>query len=321
MRPRSTVLLGALLSLALGLVTTVISGQLTGRFENRADTVTMERSHLHSGGYSIGGGHHWPKRSQNRVLFPLALEGLVALGWPPVRSYSELRLLTAWLAFATIYGVARRLAPDDPSTAAGAAIVAALATIASFNFPYEIASDFPDLAFTAVGVLVVYERRIWAALLVSCLMSANRESSLFIGLMWVGLGGRAQLWRGLGLITTAWLVVSVLRYITAGTDGLVGPTLPLRDTFEATADFMRAPRMAGWPVLGASMAGVLLGWLVPRWPRMSAAGRRLVWTAGVVVLITAVMARLDELRVLLPAVAMLALAGALEQNAPRAAHE
>ena len=178
--------LAALLVLALGLGLVVAWASINLRAETRPDTLYNLHAVLGGEPFRTGNEFRADLPFYNRVFFPLLHRGLArAL---PVLSESQwyllLRILSFQAAFVAFVLVCRRgLGAPRPATALAAALLA-VATIASFNFPWEEPSDAFDLLVLALGVGAALGRRFLWCLGLALVFASNRESAAFLGLIW-----------------------------------------------------------------------------------------------------------------------------------------
>jgi hypothetical protein len=178
--------LAALLLLALGLGLVVAWASLSLRAGTRPDTLYNLHAVLSGEPFRTGAEMRADLPFYNRVLFPLLHRGLArALPFASdSQCYGLLRIMSFQAAFVAFALVCRRgLAAPLPAAALASALLA-VATIASFNFPWEDPSDAFDLLVLALGVGAALGRRFLWCLGLAVVFASNRESAAFLGLVW-----------------------------------------------------------------------------------------------------------------------------------------
>jgi len=303
-----------LLSAALALVTTGVSMNAGGRLEHRGETIALQQAILRAEPGTLDGRPIYVPQFQNRILFPIVLATVVRVtAQEPSRVYLVLRILSSWLAFWIVLGVAGRLS-GSPERATKTAALAALALILSFNHPWEHPTDVIDMAVFALAVLWTIERRYWWMLALAVVASANRESSLFLSLLWIAVqGANTRLSRRLfveafvlGIVATA--AVMGLRVGLGGMRALAGPDMPIGYTIRSLRIFLAHPSPFDWPI---GVIGLLILCTAAVWDRP------ITRTQGAIVIAAVLMAGLsaiggaaEELRIYIPAITVTIVAGA-----------
>ena len=128
-----------------------------------------------------GGSEDWLVRSHAcRVLMP-ALMGVVAdglgLGWP--RAFGLVRLISIMAAYAMLFLYLRQLF-TEPVALSGVLLVAATVPITFSNW-HELPTDFPDVFFWTLGLLLIRRQSLLLFTAVVFLATLNRETSLLLG--------------------------------------------------------------------------------------------------------------------------------------------
>ena len=303
-----------LLSAALALVTTGVSMNAGGRLEHRGETIALQQAILRAEPGTLDGRPIYFPQFQNRILFPIVLATVVRVtAQEPSRVYLVLRILSSWLAFFIVLGVAGRLS-GSPERATKTAALAALALILSFNHPWEHPTDVIDMAVFALAVLWTIEGRYWWMLALAVVASANRESSLFLSLLWIAVqGANTRLSRRLfveafvlGIVATA--AVMGLRVGLGGMRALAGPDMPIGYTIRSLRIFLAHPSPFDWPI---GVIGLLILCTAAVWDRP------ITRTQGAIVIAAVLMAGLsaiggaaEELRIYIPAITVTIVAGA-----------
>lgn len=296
-----------LLAFALGLV--VAWASLTLRFGTRADTLHNLDAVLRGAPFRSGTEFVANLPFYNRVLVPLLHRGLSrAL---PVLSegqwYLLLRLAAFQAAFAA-FALVCHLGLRAPRPLTGlASCLLAVATIASFNFPWEEASDALDLLVLALGVGASLGRRWLVCLGLSLLFAANRESAAFLGLIWALLTATRADWpRRLA----EGAVICGLSYGTAlALKKAIGPVFIANYyTPAVNLDRLLTALVTPNPMAWLPMLLAVVALLVSFADRRAGLVRRLFALAALFVGFVALFGVVGELRVFLPTFVMLAFA-------------
>lgn len=313
--------LAALLLLALSLGMVVAWASLNLRADTRADTLHNLHAVLDGAPFRTGDDVRSDLPFYNRVLFPLLHRGLArALPFASEsQCYLLLRVLSFQAAFAAFALVCRRGLGAAQATAALATALLAVATIASFNFPWEEPSDAFDLVVLALGVGAAVRRRLLWGLGLAIVFAANRESAAFLGLIWAavtvsrGDGSRSD-WRRRLVEGGA---ISVLSYGTAiglktalGPDFIANygtPAINLARLHES----LGTPDPLNWPAMLATLVLLFVACADLRAPL----GRRFLGLAALFAGLALLFGLINELRVFLPTFVMLGFAVATPRRA------
>jgi hypothetical protein len=288
-----------------------VSGLIGFRYEHRDDVVAQQQEILRREPLRFESVTMDAPESRNRVLMPLLLEASSHVhALAPRQWFVVWRLITAFVAL----GAVTLLIPPGLAALVAQGLLAYILVL-SFNRAWEYPTDFPDVAFTLAMCALTLTRAWWPLLLVACVAAANRESAAFAGVIWMAVQGFRdnrvrpfEVGRGALLAAVTYGVALALRAWFA-------PPGPHRVQLIAVVyvptllrEFVRHPNPAAWPVLLAAgvlplrvLAGVARGTLTP-------AHRRMVWAGVVVAALTLVFGMIDELRVLLPAAAIVIFA-------------
>ena len=198
--------------LSLGLILAWTS--LSLRFNTRQDTIYNLTAVLRGEPFRAGASFRSDLPFYNRVLFPVLYRGLLQLF--PFASESQwyllLRIMSFQSAVLSFALVCRQCLSSSRVATVLAMAVLALATIASFDFPWEEPSDAFDLMVIALGVGAALKRRFMLSLGLSIVFAANRESAAFLGLIWFVLSASRATWLRSGIEATA---ICGLSYSTA----------------------------------------------------------------------------------------------------------
>lgn len=284
------------------------------RLEHRAETVALQQAILRAEPGTLDGRPIYFPQFQNRILFPMALAATVRVtGFEPGRAYLVLRILSAWLAFWLVVQAAERLS-GSPERATQTAALLALAMILTFNHPWEHPTDVLDMAVFAVAVPWTIERRYGRMVALAIVASTNRESSVFLSLLWGAVEWTTAGWSrrlllqtiGLGLAATA--TVMSLRRILGGARAVAGPDMPLGNTIAEVRAFLRHPSPHDWPLL---LLALLIVCAAAVWHRPLTREQVAILGAGVLMaLLSAVGGAAEELRIYIPAMTVAIMAGA-----------
>jgi len=258
---------------------------------------------------------------RNRVLVPAALELATRAGHlPPVTAYFGIRVGCAFAMFLLLGAYVSRHAPAHALLPALA--VVALALIISFNHPYEFPSDYLDIFFTTLFVMAARTRARVLALVAAAIGATGRESAAFSGVIWWfcaddAFGARTVF--SIALVAVAMGVTTALRAYFHLPGGSILNSIAIRGSVGSlTRTFVTDPQPRIW-VLGLFVIGILLyqwlrtarSWSAPDWA--------LLRSAVVIFVITLVFGVIHELRIYMPVVACVVLAGIPASRPARAA--
>ena len=297
-------------SLSLGLIVAAVSLNL--RFATRLDTLHNLGAVLHGEPFKTGDVFRADLPFYNRILFPLVHRLLSR--WLPFASegqwYLLLRIASFQMAF-LVFGLACRLAVGTSRMTTGLAMaLLGVATITSFNFPWEEPSDALDMMVTAAGVWATLRRRFLVCLALSILFAANRESAAFLGLIWFVLMAERDRWLRPAIEGG---VICVLSYGTAlALKMALGPVLRpnwavARNNLDRLIEALAAFNPLGWlPMLAATLVMLFL-FADMRLPQV----RRFLLLAAVFIVLNVWFGLVNELRVFLPTFIMLCFAAAV----------
>jgi len=220
------------------------------------------------------------------------------------------RWLSAILCFTTLLWFSMTMTGHGIGGSALAAALLALFFVTSFNHPWEHPTDFPDAIAMILGVWAAIRHRLTAALAVAAVAAANRESAVFIGILWIAVttierGPRGRrIVEGLAIILLALSVTFTLRRVFG---------LPGARAFNSVAENPLVPMVLGairhpflsWAMLLIASVGPTLAVIAVRWRGLSAVSHRLVIAAGFVGAVSLVIGAPNEIRILTPAATML----------------
>lgn len=293
-------------ALALGLI--VAWASLSLRFGTRHEAIYNITATLQGKPISMG-DLHTDLPFYNRVFFPLLHQGVKRV--LPFASdgqvYLLLRILTfqaAFVAFALVCNACLGL--PRPITVLATALLG-LATITTFNFPWEYPDDAIDILGLALGVGAVLQRRYLWVLGLSIVFAANRESAAFFGIIWFVLHATRQSWLRPGIEGA---VVCVLSYATTiGLRLLVGPTfianyITPAVNLELLLDALSRPNLLGYPAMTVAALVLLMAVTDLRVELV----KRFYVLAGLFLVFGLTFGKINEMRVFLSTFVMLSFA-------------
>jgi hypothetical protein len=184
----------------------------------------------------------------------------------------------------------------------------ALSFIISFNYPWEEPSDALDAVALSAGALASLSGRFLLALGLALLFATNRESAAFIGIIWIVLNCSSwpttrRLLEGLFISALSYAVSIALRYYIAGSSSMKNHFVPLvnfRRLFSALEQF----DPLSWLTLLLSLFAIMSISV----SYSNALARRFVVLAAILAIPTFLYGLINEIRVFLPSLLMLAFA-------------
>lgn len=296
-------------SLSLGLIVVAVSLNL--RLATRLDTLHNLSAVLQGEPFKTGDVFRADLPFYNRILFPLLHRAVSR--WLPFASEGQWYLLLRTASFQTaflVFGLACHRGIGTSRMVTGLAMaLLGIATVTSFNFPWEETSDALDMVVIAAGVWATLRRRFLVCLALSILFAANRESSAFLGLIWfVLLAKRDRWWRP----AIEGGVICALSYGTALALKLaLGPAVRpnwavARNNLDRLTEALATFNPLGWlPMLVATLAMLVL-FADRRLPRV----QRFLLLAAVFIVLNIWFGLVNEIRIFLPTFIMLCFAAA-----------
>jgi hypothetical protein len=321
---RSDVLLLAGLAVCLALLLTVTSTLMYDRLDHRPDVVRTQLAILEGGLAVFGLDAVYLPTNQNRVLIPVLVSAVTAVGLLTAeQAYVVVRLASALALMSILTLVLAQLTHATPKAIAVGQLVLAGALIPTFNYGWEQPSDLPDASFMLAVAAAAIMHRSWLVGVLVAVAATNRESAAFGGVIWLCLyGWRSRVcWREVGLavafVSVALACTLGLRYALGG-DRAIGPTTQTVAGFmpaiDAVLGALRRPSITSWLVLFAAMAGPSLLWLLANARRVDPVSRRLLVAAALMTLISIYFGLVGELRRHIPAVTLMVLAAAAVES-------
>jgi hypothetical protein len=301
-------------AIAVALATTVsfVSANLHPRFELRAETVAQQMA-LYDRGLVYWGSTGLEVSSwRNRIMIPYAIVATSELtGTTRQEAFLIVRWVTAIIAFLALAWFARA-AGASPASAFLALALLADALILACNHPWEHPTDFPDVAVMALGGIAVLRGSFAGALAIAVIGAANRESSAFIGILWMltmWAGGGERRWRAMvqggAISVAAYGAALALRLWNRVPGGAISNDAQLFRFGDEIMSALHHPFMS-WPMLLAAVLVPVGIFSLSRTGAVPAAFRR---AAVVAAIATAAIGQIDELRILMPTFTLLICAG------------
>ncbi len=301
-----------LLAGALTIVVSSVSHFLAPRYASRAFVADQQLAIFERRPFVEPGGRAGDvPEFRNRLLVPVALAAAMKVtGLPAVTAYFGVRVACAFVMFLTVGWYVSRHAPAAallPSLA-----VLALCLVISFNHPYEFPSDYLDVFFTTIFVAAARSRQRAIALVAAAVGATARESAAFSGIIWWFCAADPVMRRGAFaalLVAVAMAVTTGLRMIFHLPGGSIFNTVAIEGSVGSiTRTFVTNPGPRIWVVGLAVIAILLFYWLqlARDWGGRDGA---LLRASAVVLAITLVFGVIHELRIYMPVVTCVLLAG------------
>jgi hypothetical protein len=302
-----------LLAGALAVVVSAVSHFLAPRYDSRVFVADQQLAIFERRPFVEPGGRSGDvPEFRNRLLVPATLAATMKLtGLPAVTAYFGVRIACAFAMFLTVGWYVSKHAPDAALLPALA--VLALCLVISFNHPYEFPSDYLDVLFTTIFVAAARSRQIAVALLAAAVGATARESAAFSGIIWWFCAPGPVMRRGAfsaALVAVAMGVTTVLRMVFHLPGGSIFNSVAIEGSVGSiTRTFVTDPGPRIWIVGLGVMAILLFSWLdlARAWAGRDAA---LLRAAAVIAAITLVFGVIHELRIYMPIVTCVLLAGA-----------
>jgi hypothetical protein len=306
------VLRTVLLAAALAIVVSAVSHFLAPRYASRAFVADQQLSIFERRPFVEPSGQAGDvPEFRNRILVPAALELVTKAGHvPPVTAYFGVRVACAFAMFLVVGWYVSRHAP--PAALLPSMTVLALILIISFNHPYEFPSDYLDILFTTIFVAAARTRQRMLALAAAAIGSTARESAAFSGIIWWFAASDPVLIRSAfaaALMGVAMGFTTLLRMLFHLPGGSIFNSVAIQGSVGSlTRTFVTDPQPRIWLLGLAVIATLLAAWLdtARAWGPRDVA---LLRSAFVILVITLVFGVIHELRIYMPVVACVLLAG------------
>ena len=301
-----------LLAGALAVTVSTVSHFLGPRYEARAFVADQQLAILERRPFVEPNGRAGDvPEFRNRILVPAALAATVAMTrLSPVTAYFAVRVACAFAMFLLVGWYVSRHAP--PTALLTALAVLALCLVISFNHPYEFPSDYLDVLFTTVFVMAARSSGRLVALIAADVGATARESAAFSGVIWwfcaVDPPARRAAYAG--------LLALVAMGVTLGTRMIFH--LPGASVFNSiaipgsvgsiTRTFVTDPGPRIW-IIGLGVMTILLYYWLETARAWTTRDPGTLKAAAVILVLTLVFGVIHELRIYMPVVTCVLLAG------------
>jgi len=283
------------------------------RFIHRQETIEQQIGIWAGESYLLDGRVTYFPEFQNRVLFPGILKIAQSIGGFELSEwYLLLRLGTAIAAFWVFGALCIQIAHADIRTTSVGMGLLAFALIFTFNHGWDVPSDYFDLLFFTVFIWLSLSRNFLVLMLVVLIASANRESSVFAGVLWFILYAFTSSRRislvesakAFSLSIIAYATVLGLRYLFAGEQGLArGQSFTfLGNLLSNISEFLRHPNPWSWPVLMFVMFIFIFLWIWANKMHLDNRTIRLLVGGLVIAAGSSVFGIVSELRIFIPSI-------------------
>jgi hypothetical protein len=297
---------------ALAVVVSAVSHFLAPRYASRAFVADQQLAILERRPFVEPGGRVGDvPEFRNRILIPAALGATVAITrLPPATAYFGVRIACALAMFLLVGWYVSRQAPAIALLPALA--VLAICLLISFNHPYEFPSDYLDILFTTVFVAAARSSQRLLALVAAAVGATARESAAFSGIIWWFCAQDASAQRAVFAAVLALVAMGVTtgtRMIFHLPGGSIFNSIAVQGSVSSiTRTFVTDPAPRIWIAGLGVMAILLFYWLdtARAWARPDPATLR---AAAVILAVTLVFGVIHELRIYMPVVACVLLAG------------
>jgi hypothetical protein len=306
------VLRTVLLAGALAVIVSAVSHFLAPRYASRAFVADQQLAILERRPFVEPGGRAGDvPEFRNRILVPAALAATIAITQlSPVTAYFAVRVACALAMFLLVGWYVSRQMP--PAALLPALAVLALCLVISFNHPYEFPSDYLDVLFTTVFVGAARSGGRLVALIAAAVGATARESAAFSGVIWWFCAGDPPVRRA----AYAALLALVAMGVTIGTRMIFH--LPGASIFNSiaiqgsvgsiTRTFVTDPGPRIW-IIGLGVMAVLLYYWLEAARGWTSSDPRTIKAAAVILVLTLVFGVIHELRIYMPVITCVLLAG------------
>jgi hypothetical protein len=316
MRHTKTSFTGLLPSLYFSVFTCYVSNNLHSRFEHREETIQKEFSILDGKPFILDGKPTYFPEFQNRVLFATVLKMLTIVSSArPGQLYLFLKLSTALLAFFSFWLLVTTHGAFNLRIAALGMSALAYTLIFEFNHGWEHPTDFPDVMFTALFILISVNHRMIILIFITVLSCFSRESAVFAGTIWFFLYGLNRKFQlrffecvySIMLCLGSYAVILAIRYSYAGMQGITRfQTLNLKNIWPLfIKPILQHPTPSSWPFLLLGMITPIVWWMISNRKFISQGDTRLLMAATMMSIISTTLASINELRIFIPSTTIL----------------
>jgi hypothetical protein len=306
------VLRTVLLAAALAVLVSTVSHFLAPRYASRAFVADQQLAILERRPFVEPGGRTGDvPEFRNRILVPAALAATITITrLPPVTAYFAVRVAFALAMFLLVGWYVSRQMP--PEALLPALAVLALCLVISFNHPYEFPSDYLDVIFTTVFVAAARSGERFLALFAAAVGSTARESAAFSGVIWwfcaADPPARRTAYAGL-LALVAMGVTIGTRMIFRLPGGSIFNSIAIQGSVGSiTRTFVTDPGPRIW-IIGLVVMAILLYYWLETAREWTGSDPRTIKAAAVILVLTLVFGVIHELRIYMPVVACVLLAG------------
>jgi len=313
--------IAVLLSIFLATTVYYASSEIAARRGHRAEAVQHQLAIARRQPMIIDGTPSDISEYRGRVFVPYLLVTLAQshLLHSDEQRYEAVRLLTGAIMFLAVWMFARIQLRVTTSLAAMLVGLLAVWFVTSFNYPWEVPTDFIDVIVLLIGIALVRRGHRSALIALVALSTLNRESSAYIGVLCVwsaALEPQPKMKNyafGLGLIALAVTEMVVLRTLNRlpGAD-LHNHFMLLTNVNQLGVALSGLPA-PGWLVPLSTGGLALIVWLRVRARFATATDIALTRTALTIVVPTWMVTNAGELRVYLPSL-VLALIAVVERE-------
>jgi hypothetical protein len=301
-----------LLAGALAVVVSAASHFLAPRYASRVFVADQQLAIFERRPFVEPGGRSGDvPEFRNRLLVPAALAAAMNItGVPAVTAYFGLRVACAFAMFLAVGWYVSRHAPD--AAVLPALAVLALCLITSFNHPYEFPSDYLDVLFTTAFVAAARSGQRMAALLAAAIGASARESAAFSGIIWWFCTSGPAMRRGAfsaALIGVAMGATTILRMLFHLPGGSIFNSIAIEGSVGSiTRTFVTDPGPRIW-IVGLGVIAILLFYWLDLARAWTSRDAGLLRASAVILATTLVFGVIHELRIYMPVVTCVLLAG------------
>jgi hypothetical protein len=302
------------------------SNNLAPRFAHRAEIVDQQLALLEARPLMFDGLPLDMSEFRNRVLFPAAMRAIVATGIAsPPEIFLGLRLITAAACLFGLWIFATRIAGATADVALLAQSILGWALLMTFSNPWENPTDFPDALFTIGWAAAALRGRFALTAIIVAVGTLNRESTAFAGVLWVLLHALpAARWRdrarhvvaGFALTAGALVLTGLWRSRWGLPDTDLTNSLGITLMGPMIAAALSQPVLSWIQLLAAAFAPPIL-WLWLHRQSRTRQDAALVMAALAMAGVSAVVGLFNEVRIFIPTLTLLVLAGLLRVQAER----
>lgn len=309
------------LVLCLGFLLFYCSANINSRDKHRGESINKEMMIVEGRSYVLLGQEYYFPEFQNRVIFALSLNALSRVplfsleGW-----YLLLRIIFSAAGLLLFYYACRFAGgcSADLSLVGCGALVYGM--VLSFNHQWEHPTDFLDVIFFSLFILLTIKKKGLILLVVALVAAASRESCVFAGLIWAIVNGlEKQRWSARIKIAAFGFIVSVLsygavlglRYWFGGQRALARlETVALPKQVDSLLENLSHPSPFVWPVLAVMIVALPVLWILHNREHVKPVDHRLLLAAELVTVLSMMHAAWYELRAFIPSIVLLYYAAA-----------